>query len=150
MFFRRHTDKLLIPIILAIVFVASSYRSKYHLRPEMPPAFFAEKGTPASALEKKVAQAYWKTARSEIQWRYGYGHPLPTDPPGEFQIDSRELSPAASDPTTRLLYWHRLQQVWYLPETWYKDYGWDFAWVGDPLASGADWIKQQANRLFSN
>jgi hypothetical protein len=42
-----------------------------------------------------------------------------------------------------------LPQIWYLPETWKKEYGWDLTWLGDPLASGAEWIKSETSRLFS-
>jgi hypothetical protein len=147
MFFRHHSDKLLIPVVLGLLFVMSSYRAKYHLRADMPSGFFATK-SPGSP-EKKVAQAYWNAAQTEIQWKYVHGHPLPFDPPPEFQIDARIGGAAASDPAVRLLYWRRLQQAWALPETWTKDYAWDFGWVSDPIAAGGNWLKEEADRIFS-
>jgi hypothetical protein len=42
MFYRHHTDKLLIPFGLVIVLFATSYRAKYHLRSEMPVSFFEQ------------------------------------------------------------------------------------------------------------
>jgi hypothetical protein len=42
-----------------------------------------------------------------------------------------------------------LQRVWYSPEIWQKDYGWDFSWLGDPLAAGGSWLKNTAERLFT-
>jgi hypothetical protein len=83
-----------------------------------------------------------------IQWRYPYSSPLPPDPPAVFQIDAPDLEPAASDPAIRLLYWQHLQRVWYSPEIWHKDYGWDFSWISDPLASGGTWLKDIAGKLF--
>lgn len=148
MFYRRHVDKLLIPIILGLLFIVASYQGKYHLRSEMPAAFFAENSrSSSSARDKQIAGAYWKVARAEIQWRYGYGQVLPTDPPPQFQIDDRSLGVTA-DPSARLLYWRRLQEIWYLPEAWTKDYGWDFTWVADPLTSAASWLKEQTERLL--
>jgi hypothetical protein len=149
MFFRRSSDKIFIPIILGIVLLVSSYRGKYHLKPEMPAAFFGE-DLPAkkSPLDEKIARAYWKSAQLNIQWRYPYSSPLPPDPPAVFQVDVQSLGPAASDTATRLVYWHHLQRLWYSPEIWQKDYGWDFSWISDPLAAGGTWLKDTADRLF--
>jgi len=149
MFYRRHVDKLLVPIILGLLFVVTSYRGKNHLRSEMPAAFFAQnRGSSESAMQKQIARAYWNAARSQVQWRYAYGQVLPADPPPEFQIKDPSLGLGAADPATRLLYWRRLQEVWYLPEAWKKDYEWDMTWIGDPLTSAASWLKEQAGRLF--
>jgi hypothetical protein len=149
MFFRHHTDKLLIPFGLVIVLFVTSYRAKYHLRSEMPTAFFEQdQASGKPSLDQKIAWAYWETALMNIQWKYPYSHPLPPDPPQEFQIEAKALGPTASDSATRQLYWHRLQRVWYLPESWQKDYGWDFSWLGDPMTSGADWLRNSADRLF--
>ena len=150
MFVRNHTDKLLIPIAALILLVVISYRPKYHLQSEMPSGFFhQEQKSSKPSLDQKIAWAYWENAQMNIQWRYVYGHPLPVDPPPEFQVDAKALGPAASDPGTRMMYWHRLEQVWPLPETWAKDYEWDFGWLGDPAVSGAQWIKGEFERLFS-
>src|SRR3989442_15514656 len=103
MFYRRHSDKLIIPIIIIVVLIASSYRAKYHLQTQMPAGFFNENNS-RNPTDEKIAWAYWETALMEVQWKYGYSHPLPADPPPEFQIDGRALGPAASDPATRTLY----------------------------------------------
>jgi|ERR1041385_2517049 len=150
MFFRHHTDKLVVPIIVALLVFATSYRGKYHLRSEMPTVFFENDGKPDKlSLERKIAWAYWESALLNIQWRYPYSHPLPIDPPAEFQIDAKALGPNATDPATRLLYWHRLQRIWYLPETWEKDYGWDFSWVNHPIDAGGNWLKDMSEHLFN-
>jgi hypothetical protein len=149
MFYRHHTDKLLIPFGLVIVLFATSYRTKYHLRSEMPAGFFEqEEQTRKPSLEQKIAWAYWESAVMNVQWKYPYSHPLPPDPPAEFQVDAKALGPGASDPATRVLYWHRLQRVWYLPESWQKNYGWDFSWLGSPISSGADWLRKTVDNLL--
>jgi hypothetical protein len=149
MFYRHHTDKLLIPFVLVIVLFATSYRAKYHLRSEMPAGFF-EQGEPMRkpSLEQKIAWAYWESAVMNVQWKYPYSHALPPDPPAEFQVDAKALGPAAFDPATRTLYWRHLQRVWYLPESWERNYEWDFSWLGSPIISGADWLRNAADRLF--
>ena len=149
MFFRHHTDKLLIPVGLVIVLFVTSYRAKYHLRSEMPAAFFEQdQESRKPSLDQKIAWAYWESALMNVQWIYPYSHPLPVDPPAEFRVDAKALGPMASDPSTRLLYWRHLQRVWYLPESWEKHYGWDFNWLGDPMTAGADWLRNTADRLF--
>jgi hypothetical protein len=151
MFYRSHLDKLIYPVIAAVLLVIVSYRPKYHLRPDMPPGFFSEaNSTPGQkrGLEKRIAAGYWESAQMDVQWKYPYSHPLPSDPPPEFKIDAPALGPAASDPVTRALYWHRLQQVWYSPQTWNKEYEWDWDWVGDPVASAAQWCRDQAGKIF--
>jgi hypothetical protein len=149
MFFPRNRDKIIFPVVLVIALFGSSYRGKYHLRSEMPAAFFGEDLPSKNAsFEEKIANAYWKSAQMNIQWRYPYSSPLPPDPPAVFQIDAPDLEPAASDPAIRLLYWQHLPRVWYSPEIWHKDYGWDFSWISDPLASGGTWLKDIAGKLF--
>jgi hypothetical protein len=152
MFLRHHTDKLIYPLVFALVLMIASYRPKYHLRTEMPSGFFAASTSESAQkrnLEKKIAWAYWESAQMNVQWKYAYGRPLPPDAPAEFSIDAKALGPGAADPALRALYWRRLQQVWPLPETWKKDYGWDWSWVGDPLASGTQWMRDSWDRWFS-
>jgi hypothetical protein len=142
MFFRHNTDKLFIPFVVVIVLLVLSYRPKYRLRSEMPAAFFLqENASPKPSLEQKIAWAYWENAQMDIQWKYSHGHALPLEPPVEFQVSAKALGPDASDPATRLLYWHRLQQLWPLPETWKKEYEFDWSWMHDPAATVGDWIR---------
>src|SRR5437667_12735090 len=152
MFVRHQSDKLMYPLLAAVLLMIASYRPKYHLRSDMPAGFFsasASDSSPKRGLEKKIAWAYWEAAHMNVQWKYPYGHPLPPDVPAEFSIDAQALGPSASDPATRTLYWRRLQQVWYLPETWKKDYGWDWSWVSDPIASAAQGMKDSWDRWFA-
>jgi hypothetical protein len=142
MFFRHNTDKLFIPFVVVIVLLVLSYRPKYRLRSEMPAAFFLQENASAKpSLEQKIAWAYWENAQMDIQWKYSHGRALPLEPPAEFQVSAKALGPGASDPATRLLYWHRLQQLWNLPETWKKEYEFDWSWMHDPAATVGDWIR---------
>ena len=152
MFFRHHGDKLMYPLLVFVLLAIVSYRPKYHLKNQMPPGFFsASTSDPPQkrSLDKRIAWAYWENAQMNIQWKYPYSHALPNDPPPEFSVDMRALGPGASDPSTRLLYWRRLQQVWFLPETWKKDYEWDWTWISDPLTSASEWMKNGWNSWFS-
>lgn len=151
MFFRHSYDKLLYPLVLLVGLAAVSYRPKYHLRGDMPPEFLPTTATAQSAakrsVDQKIAWAYWESAQMDIQWKYPHGKTLPVDPPAEFRIDARALGVDAADPAMRQLYWRRLQQVWYMPETWEKQYEWDWSWAGDPFTSGGQWLKEQMERL---
>lgn len=117
----------------------------------MPPEFLPTTATAQSAakrsVDQKIAWAYWESAQMDIQWKYPHGKTLPVDPPAEFRIDARALGVDAADPAMRQLYWRRLQQVWYMPETWEKQYEWDWSWAGDPFTSGGQWLKEQMERL---
>jgi hypothetical protein len=151
MFSRYHTDKLIYLIVVALVLMIASYRPKYQLRPDMPSGFLSASASDSVQkrdLEKRVAAAYWQSAQANVQWKYPHGHPLPADAPADFSIDARFLGPSASDPATRALYWRRLKEVWFLPETWKKDYGWDWSWA-HPLAAGAQWMKDSWDGWFS-
>src|SRR6185437_9896536 len=152
MFFRHSYDKLLYPLILLIVLAAVSYRPKYHLRGDMPPEFFPTSSTTQSAAKRsvdhRIAWAYWESAQMDIQWKYPHGKTLPFDPPADFRVDARALGPGSTDPATRQLYWRRLQQVWYVPSTWQKQYQWDMNWASDPLTSAGEWLRDETGKLL--
>ena len=152
MFTHRHSDKLIYPLLVAVVLMVISYRPKYHLQLDMPGGFFT--ASPSDSAQKrdeqrKIARAYWQSAQMEIQWKFAYGHPLPNDVPAEFTINGNGLGLAASDPTLRALYWRRLQQVWFLPEAWKKQYEWDWSWVSDPITAGAEGLRDSWDRWFT-
>jgi hypothetical protein len=152
MFFRHSLDKLIYPLIGLGILTYTSYRPKYHLRTQMPAAFFpaaTSSGSGRQGPERRIAEAYWKSACSNIQWKFPYGSPLPLDAPSEFQVDARLTPAAQSDPATRLLYWHRLHQVWPLKESWEPQYEWDFSWAHDPLTSAGQWLRDHIGRMFS-
>lgn len=152
MFLRHHTDKLIYPLLALALFMLISYRPKYHLQSEMPPGFFSPSDFDSPqrrAQQRKIAVAYWDAARMSIQWKFTHGHPLPADVPAEFSLEARKVGPAASDSATRLLYWRHLQEIWPLPETWKKQYEWDWTWVSDPLSSSAEWMRDTWDRWFA-
>ena len=149
MFYRRHSDKLIYPAIALILFLVFSYRPKYHLRSQMPSAFYSGSSVSrslASDNDKKIAWAYWESALMDIQWKYSRHAALPSDPPPEFRVDVKALGPATSDPAVRELYWQRLQLVWSSPDTWKDDYEWDFGWVRDPVEGVEEWVNAMSRR----
>lgn len=149
MFIRHNTDKIVICIVVLIFLVAVGYQPAYRLNSKMPSGFFPDDNHSArSSVDSKIAWAYWETAQMDIQWKWGYAHSLPADPPEEFRIDAPALGPAGSDPAVRLMYWRRLQQVWPLADTWKKEYGWRLDWLSHPLAAIVGWIKNTAERTF--
>src|SRR5215831_18989372 len=151
MFFRHSIDKLIYPVVGAVVLIVASYRPAYRLRPDMPQDFFASTSPcgPKRSVEQKIACAYWDSAQMNIQWKYPHEHPLPDNAPPEFRIDAAALGPLASDAGTRELYWHRLQQIWYSPDAWKTQYEWNWNWISDPLDAVGQWLKDTTNRIFS-
>ena len=151
MFFPNTFDKLIYPVVIVGLLIAVSYLPKYHLRRDMPAEFYSPSSSssdPKPSLEEKIAWAYWESAQMDVQWKYPHGHPLPYNPIPEFQVDSPALEPLASDPATRQLYWHRLQHVWYLPDTWNEDYDWDWDWANQPISLTGDFLRARVGRLF--
>lgn len=154
MFYRHSRDKLIYPLLAFTVLLAFSYHSKYRLRSEMPRAFFSDNADNESkerkpSLEKRIAWAYWESAQMNIQWQYPHGSVLPAEPPPEFRVETSALGPDASDPVRRAFYWHRLQQVWPLPEAWKQKYEFSFDWASDPITSASQWLKDRADRWLT-
>jgi hypothetical protein len=94
-------------------------------------------------LEQKLAKAYWDCAVETIQWQYTYGSRLPQDPPQNFVPAGADLTTLA--PTTRARYWRKLQEVWYMPTAWQKNYEWDTSWT----TSWINQVKSAGNWLYS-
>jgi hypothetical protein len=40
-----------------------------------------------------------------------------------------------------------MQQVWYLPSAWNKEYVWDTAWVTETAKSAVDWLNARMRRV---
>jgi hypothetical protein len=135
----RTIDKAVIALLFVGLFCYVSTRPTYRLSVDMPPQF---RDAPASwppqkrEAEEKVARAYWYCAVTEIQPKYGFGEPLPLNPPPEFTIITPGLAKGATDSETRLRYWHKLQQSWYLASTWTKVQTWNFQWLTVPVEAG--------------
>jgi hypothetical protein len=140
LFSRKTVTLMFVAIVLGIVAYAS-FQPTLRLKSEMPAAFVDASSSwslQKRVQEEKIARAYWQCALNNVQWRYGYGHRLPDDPPPEFLVTAKEVGTAASDSGSRIRYWHNLQRVWYLPNTWEKGYGWDLNSMSASLqASGA-------------
>jgi len=151
MFFRHSTDKVLYPLIAAILLLVISYRPKYRLVSNMPADFFSDADfrPGQQSLGRKIAWAYWECAQMDLQWKYTYGHMLPMSPPPEFHIDAKVLGATASDPAIRQLYWRRLQQAWNSPASWHKAYELDSSWAHDPISTGGQWLRDKMAALFS-
>jgi hypothetical protein len=131
-------DNLGIALLVVGLFAYASTRPTFRLRVDMPPEYLHARASwppEKRATEEKVARAYWYCAVTVVQAKYGFGDPLPVNPPAEFKIIAPDLAKGATDPDTRLGYWHRLQQVWYLASTWKKEQGWNFQWLTDPVKS---------------
>ena len=136
------TNRLVLLAILTMLlaFAYTSFRPKLRLRAEMPKSFIDDaKSLPVAhrAQEERLARAYWQCART-VQWRYGYGHHLPDEPPPEFLVTSQEAGTAAADTGSRIRYWHRFQDAWYVPTNWESAYTLDLPDVTRSLqAAGA-------------
>jgi len=136
---RKSDRRVIVAILMGIAALAyASFQATFHLRVEMPQDFVEDsRSLPAQnrAQEEKLARAYWQCARS-IQWRYGYGHRLPDDPPPEFLVTAQDVGTAASDIGGRARYWRQLQRMWYLPDNWEKTYTFDLPSLTRSLQSG--------------
>ncbi len=150
MFVKQWYDKIVIAAVVTLLFVYASYRPKFHMRGDMPPEFFA--GTisgPAQkrAAEEKIARAYWECGVIQMQWKYGYASRLPEDPPPEFTVSTQEFGAAAADPALRARYWGKLREVWYRPDTWRREYEWDFHWMTSWIRPSAAWLQEKLGKF---
>jgi hypothetical protein len=147
LFIKRSFDKLLVVLAVAVVFCLLSYRPRSHISAQMPPEFL-DASTVASTrqrvAEERLAKAYWDCVVNNIQWKYSYGSRLPQDPPPEFILTRADFV-AGSEPSTRARYWRKLQQLWYMPNTWKKQYEWDTTWT----ISWMDQVKSVGSWLYS-
>ena len=140
MFIRRRLDKVVLPLIAIAAFCAVSYRPRFHLNPSMPREFVdvGAAATPQKRVsEERIAKAYWQCAVYEVQWKRGFGSTLPNEPPSGFTLPPQV---PGSDAVTRTRYWRRLQQVWYSPGVWKKDYQWDMSWTFNWVRNAGEWL----------
>ena len=148
LFKRQKLDWLVVALFALGLFLYGSYQPSFRLRPTMP-ADFIDGPLAAAQMpgpESKIASAYWSCLVKNVQWQYGYGHPLPADPPPDFTA-MQASSMALEDAATRMRYWHRAQHVWYLPTTWQKNYEWNFNWTTDWIQNGGDALHHLFERL---
>src|SRR5262249_61518918 len=95
-----------------------------------------------SASEEKIARVYWNCAVTQIQWRYGYAHRLPEEPPDEFGVTREQAGAGANDPAVRARYWRKLREVWGVSAAWDKQYEWN----GDTLRTSLQAAGGRAER----
>ena len=150
MLVNRRFDKLMIVLAVAGVAAYGILQPRYRLREQVPKEFLQEAHSLSPqkrAQEERIARAYWKCALNQIQWRYSYGHRLPELPPPDFAVASQEFGTANTDPASRARYWRKLQEVWYMPTVWQREYSWDSRSVKDSLISTGDWLNEQIGRV---
>ena len=142
--------------IIAITFVAiclasyASIRSEFRLRQDMPVEFFDPSHVPPGkrTSEEKVARAYWNCAVTQIQWKYGYAHRLPEDPPDDFTLTTEQAGSAAKDPALRERYWQKLRALWGVSTMWERRYEWNTDTLRNSLQSAGQWLEELGRRIL--
>ena len=146
---RRRNDIVFIVMAVAAIVAYASVRSEYRLKSQMPVEFF-DPLTPTPArvkTEKRVAEAYWRCAVTQIQWEYGYARRLPAEAPVNFTIRADEAGALANDPVLRARYWQRLREAWDLPSSWQHHYEWSTISLTDSLRAAGQWLEGTMRRL---
>jgi hypothetical protein len=149
MLVNRKFDVTAIAVLALGVAAYAAFQPRLRLRPDMPPEFFDAAGVTLAkkAADRKLAEAYWKCAVTEIQWKYGYAHRLPDDPPAEFSLTVSQVGVAANDESSRIRYWQKVRQVWFLPSVWKEDYGLDLSSMKRSFESAGGWLEDRMWRL---
>lgn len=136
---RKYDIAAIVVLVLALLAFAS-FRSEFRLVSDMPPEFFDAKQLPRDkrVAEEKIAKAYWDCAVKQVQWKYGYAHRLPDDPPAEFSISAAEAGPAGIDQKVRSYYWQKLRSTWNVSSVWKSQWEWNFVAFRESLRTGSD------------
>ncbi len=116
----------------------------------MPVEFFDPSSVPASkrASEEKIARAYWNCAVTQVQWKYGYAHRLPEEPPPDFTVTSEQAGNATKDPALRERYWQKLRGLWGVSTMWERHYEWNTDTLRNSLQSGGRWLEDLGRRIL--
>jgi hypothetical protein len=146
---QRRYDIIAIFALVICVAGYASIRSEFRLRSTMPAEFFDASRVAAEkrVAEKKIAEAYWKCAVTQIQWRYGYAHRLPSEPPPEFLVTTAEAGSAANDSALRARYWQTLHKVWGVSAVWHEQYEWNTISLTESLQSAGQWLERHMRRI---
>jgi hypothetical protein len=146
----RRYDIMAIVALVICVAAYASFRSEFRLRSAMPAEFFDPSRVPAAkrAAAERIAEAYWKCAVTQIQWRYGYAHRLPDDPPEEFSVTTAEAGSAANDPALRARYWQKVREVWVISSVWQKQYLWNTIELRQSMQSAGQWLERTMRRII--
>jgi hypothetical protein len=151
MLYNRKIDRLLILIVPAALFVYASTRSHVRLRANMPQQFVdipASAGPKQREAEERLAREYWSCVVTVIQWKYTYGSVLPDAPPEEFRLNIQPAPGSEPVASSRVRYWHRLQQVWLSPSSWATSREWSTDWLTEPIKRGGTWIGNYFKNLL--
>ena len=145
---RRYDIIAIVAVVLCIAAYAS-FRSEFRLRSGMPIEFFDSSNVRPErrATEDKIARAYWKCAVTQIQWKYGYAHRLPDDPPVEFAVTTAEAGGAANDSAVRSRYWQKLRATWGISGVWQEQYEWNTISLRDSMQSAGEWLERHMRRI---
>jgi hypothetical protein len=145
---RKH-DVLYILALVLLVIAYAAFRSEFRLQSDMPVEFFDGSRVPRAqrAAEEKIAKAYWKCAVTQVQWKYGYAHRLPDEPPDEFQVTTEEAGAAAHDSAVRARYWQKLRDVWSISGVWSEQYEWNTVVLRQSLQSAGQWLERVMRRI---
>ena len=137
---RKHDVMVIVALVLAAIAYGFS-RSEFRLRPDMPIEFFDGSRLPGAkrASEEKIAKAYWGCAVKQVQWKYGYAHRLPDEPPPEFSVSASEIGPVANDEAVRRYYWQQLRATWNVSSAWETQYEWSSVSFRQSLRAAGDW-----------
>jgi len=140
---RKYDIPAIVGLVLVLVSLAS-FSSEFRLQPEMPVEFFDGKHMEPRrrASEERVARAYWNCAVEQVQWKYGYAHRLPDDPPGEFALSAALWGPIANDEVVRRYYWRKLQATWIVTSMWKSQWRFSFEVFRQSLRTGGDSWKE--------
>jgi hypothetical protein len=144
---RRKYDIAAVVVVVLGIAAYASFRKEYRLRPDMPVEFFDSSGIAGrkGAQEKAMANAYWQCAVKQIQWKYGYAHRLPEQPPTEFSIGTVQGTPESA--AVRLHYWQKLRAAWGITAAWEQQYEWNTISLGDSLRSAGQWLETHMRRI---
>jgi hypothetical protein len=147
---RRHDITAIVFVVICIAAYAS-IRSEFRLRHDMPVEFFDASRIPVGkrASEEKIARAYWNCAVTQVQWKYGYAHRLPEEPPDDFSLTPETARSAATDSALRERYWQKLRVLWGVSTMWEKHYEWNNDTLKNSMQSGGAWLERLGRRIIS-
>ena len=96
LFKKQKFDWTMVGLLALGLFLYVSYQPRFRLIFAMPADFVDEPLAGPSQKphpEAKIASAYWSCLANNIQWQYGYGHTLPSDPPPDFTTSIHPAQP---------------------------------------------------------
>lgn len=149
---RRKYDIVIIVALVLAAFAYAAFSPELRLQSNMPLEFFDATKVPAAkrAAEQKIAEAYWNSAVTQVQWKYGYASRLPDDPPPEFSIIRGNASPVAKDEAVRRHYWEQLRATWPVSSAWKNEYVWSSVSFRQSLRSAGAWWAELTRGMWGH